>query len=247
MSKWMPTGFVAYPSQPPLLAETIRSAINEINKGNRVSLKSWEDCKVGGKVVIEELCRSIDQAEIFCADLTDLNANVMFELGYAIATNKRIWLMLDASFSVAKTQFDQLRVLTTIGYAKYCNSSELTTKFYRDEPYADLENTIFEQAIRPNLIPTIGQKILYLKSLHDTEAAIRISQRIEQLRTPETEVIVDDPKESTVQSLTWYGTQVYSSFGVVCHLTSPSRSGAPLHNAVTPSSLEWRRGCMYAF
>jgi len=231
MSKWMPTGFVAYPSQPPLLAETIRSAINEINKGNRVSLKSWEDCKVGGKVVIEELCRSIDQAEIFCADLTDLNANVMFELGYAIATNKRIWLMLDASFSVAKTQFDQLRVLTTIGYAKYCNSSELTTKFYRDEPYADLENTIFEQAIRPNLIPTIGQKILYLKSLHDTEAAIRISQRIEQLRTPETEVIVDDPKESTVQSLTWYGTQVYSSFGVVCHLTSPSRSGAPLHNA----------------
>ena len=51
------------------------------------------------------------------------------------------------------------------------------------------------------------------------------------MRTAETEVIVDDPRESTVQSLTWYGSQVYSSFGVICHLTSPKRSGAPLHNA----------------
>jgi hypothetical protein len=192
----VPNGFVAYPSHPPLLVETIRAGIKEINKGNRVFLKSWEDCKVGGKVVVEELCNSIDHADLFCADLTDLNANVMFELGYAIAKNKRIWLLLDATFPASKTQFEQLRILTTIGYARYCNSEELSSKFYKDEPYADLQNTIFEQAIRPNLTPVVGQKIFYLKSLHDTEASIKITKRIDQLRTTETEVIVDDPKES---------------------------------------------------
>ena len=43
--------------------------------------------------------------------------------------------------------------------------------------------------------------------------------------------IIDDPKESSVQSLTWYGTQVYSAEGVVCHFTSLTREGAALHNA----------------
>ena len=84
---------------------------------------------------------------------------ILFELGYAIARNKRIWLLLDATFPASKTQFEQLRILTTIGYARYCNSDEITSKFHKDEPYADLQNTVFEQAIRPNLPPIVGQKI----------------------------------------------------------------------------------------
>lgn len=223
--------FFAYPSDPPSLGETIRNAIHEINKGGRVLIKSWEECKVGGKVVIEEICREIAEARIFCADLTGMNANVMFELGYAIAKGRRIWLALDTSFVDSKAHFEQLRVLTTIGHAKYCNSKELMQGFYKDEPYSDVDNTVFEKAIRPSLGPTVGQKALYLKSRHDTEASIRISQMVNGLKTADVNVIVDDPKESTVQSLTWYGIQVYSSLCVICHLTGPDRVGARLHTA----------------
>jgi hypothetical protein len=226
-----PSGFFAYPSEPAMLGEAIRAAIQAINKGNRAALTSWEECKVGGKLIIEALCQAIDGASIFCADLTGMNANVMFELGYAIAKNKRIWLILDLPLAGAKSQFEQLRILTTIGYAKFCSSVDIVEKFYQDQPYTDLENTVFEQAIRPNLTPAVGKKILYLKSLHDTEASIRITKRINSLRSSETAIITDDPKESTVQSLTWYGSQVYAASGVLCHLTGPHRTGAQLHNA----------------
>ena len=94
MADSTPTGFFAYPSNPQTISETIRTAVSKLNSSGLVSLKVWEDCSVGGKVIVDEICREISQADIFCADLTHLNANVMFELGYAIASNKRIWLLL---------------------------------------------------------------------------------------------------------------------------------------------------------
>lgn len=103
--------------------------------------------------MIDEICREIEEADIFCADLTGMNANVMFELGYAIAMNRRIWLGLDTTFVDAKSHFEQLRVLTTVGYSRYCNSKELSSGFFKDEPYNDLADTVFEKAIRPSLGP----------------------------------------------------------------------------------------------
>jgi hypothetical protein len=226
-----PRAFFAYPSEPPSVGEVIRTAAKEINRGGRVVVKGWEECKVGGKIVIQEICREIELADIFCADLTGMNANVMFELGFAIAKNRRIWLVLDTTFLDSKTHFDQLRVLTTVGYSRYCNSKDLMGGFYKDEPYSDLENTVFEKAIRPSLGPTVTDKVLYLKCRHETEASIRISHSVDQLRAADISVIVDDPKESTVQSLTWYGVQVYSSTALICHLTGPDRTGARLLNA----------------
>ncbi len=167
----------------------------------------------------------------FCADLTGINANVLFELGYAIAKNKRIWLILDPTLSESRKQFEQLRVLTTIGYARCCNSNQLASNFYKDQVYLDLKATLFSQTIAPNLSPTRLQTLLYLKSRHDTEASIRITKRIQESQGAHLSVITDDPQESATRSLTWYGIQVYSSAGVVCHLTSPTRDGARVHNA----------------
>ncbi len=231
MDDFAPKGFFAYPSNPAGLAETIRTAAGEVNRMGVVSLKTWEQCKVGGKVVIQELCGEIDQAQLFCADLTGTNANVMFELGYAIARDKRIWLVLDTTLSASLTQFEQLRILTTIGYAKYCNSGDIVRAFHTDQPYRDLGRTIFRQAIEPSLSPTSQETILYLKSRHETEASIRISKRIQELTKLRIPLIVDDPRESAIQTLTWYGTQVYSAEAIVCHLTNPEREGARIHNA----------------
>lgn len=223
-----PTGFFAYPSTPKTISETIRTAVSNLNKSDLVHIKVWEDCRVGGKVIVDEICREIVQADLFCADLTHLNANVMFELGYAIAKNKRVWLLLDTSIVEAHKRFDQLRILTTIGYTSYCNSMEIEQAFYRDSPYADLSNTIYKSTILPNLPDSNSPKLVYLKNKHNTEASIRISKRVEDSKLP---LIIDDPRESSVQSLTWYGTQIYGSLGVVCHFTNPDREGASLHNA----------------
>ncbi|GKS58532.1 hypothetical protein YTPLAS18_20590 [Nitrospira sp.] len=221
-------GFFAYPSSPKSVSESIQAATAKINNGNVASIKVWEDCRVGGKLIVEQMCKEIDEAELFCADLTNLNPNVMFELGYAIARNKRIWLVLDTSLVEARKRFEQLRILTTIGYASYCNSRDIESAFYKDSPFTDLHNTIFETAIKPSLPISNNDKLVYLKNRHNTEASIRISKCIEDSKLP---VIIDDPRESSVQSLTWYGTQIYGCHGVVCHFSHPEREGAALHNA----------------
>ena len=147
MTPSLPKGFFAYPSTPKTISETIRAAVANLNKSNIVHIKVWEDCRVGGKVIVDEICKEIVQADLFCADLTHLNANVMFELGYAIAKNKRIWLLLDTSIVEVGKRFDQLRILTTVGYTSYCNSRDIEEAFYRDSPYLDLSDTIYETAI----------------------------------------------------------------------------------------------------
>ena len=228
MSNETPIGFFAYPSNPPSIGETITAAIRKLNDGQTVTIKSWEDCRTGGKIIIQEICREIDKCNLFCADLTGLNPNVMFELGYAIAKNKRIWLIFDTTISESKKKFDQLRILTTVGYKKYCNSEEIVSAFYSDMPSSDLDRTIYKDSIEPNLDPRERSTLLYLKSRHDTDSSRSVSKRVEN---PKIRVIVNDPKESSIQTLTWYGTKVYSVKGVVCHFTSQEREGANLHNA----------------
>ena len=100
--------FFAYPSKPPSIPETIKTAIKEINSSSLCKIKSWEECRVGGKIVIDVICREINEADIFCADLTGSNPNVMFELGYAIARKKRIWVILDTSIEESEKNFEQL-------------------------------------------------------------------------------------------------------------------------------------------
>jgi nucleoside 2-deoxyribosyltransferase len=195
-----PTAFFAYPSKPPSISETIKTAVNSLNRSGLTIFKTWEDCRVGGQIIIDEICTQISEADLFCADLTHLNANVMFELGYAIASNKRIWLILDNSLIDSNKHFEQVRILTTVGYANYCNSRDIETKFYSDRPYTDLDKTIFERSIKPNLVSGRPPQLLYLKSRHNTDANIRISKRVDDSKIS---VIIDDPRESSVQSLTW--------------------------------------------
>jgi len=228
MNTETPKGFFAYPSRPSSIGETIKAAIEKINSGHAVRLMPWEDCRTGGKIIIQEICREIDNSNLFCADLTGLNPNVMFELGYAIAKNKRIWLIFDTTISESRKKFEQLQILTTVGYEKYCNSKDIESAFYRDQPFLDLERTIYNDSIEPSLEPGEEATLLYLKSRYDTDASRSISKRVEN---PKIRVIVNDPKESSVEPLTWYGTKVYSVEGVACHFTGQEREGANLHNA----------------
>lgn len=90
--------FVAYPSKPASLAATIEEAISQLNgAGMDLDVTGWHDLKVAGKLIIAEVCQAIDSAHVVIADVTTLNHNVLFELGYAIARKKQIWPILDPS------------------------------------------------------------------------------------------------------------------------------------------------------
>ena len=226
MANTIPQAFFAYPSRTPTLKEAIHGAVPELNEKGQVNIRTWEQCNIGGKFVIDTICNAIDEAELFLADLTGLNANVMFELGYAIACGKRIWLILDDTYTKEKDMFEQLKILTTVGYVSCCNSQNIVSGFYKDKPFADIENTIFRAPIEPNLKP---YSILYLKSQHENQAALYMSNLLQE-RCPE-KIIVDAPNKPAVQSLADYGNLVFSCSALVCHFTNPAREDAYLQTS----------------
>ena len=229
MNHTIPKAFFAYPSSPPTLQEPIQKAVQRLNVQGHVAIRTWEDCSIGGNFIINTICREIDEADLFLADLTGLNANVMFELGYAIARKKRVWLIFDETYTEGKNMFNQLKVLTTVGYVSCCNSDDIVSAFYKENPVADLENTIFHTAIEPGLKPGGYHSILHLKSQHENEAAVRVSNLLQKRLSKK--IIFDDPRESTVRTLTWYGSRVFDCKGLICHFTNPTRQGSYLQAA----------------
>ncbi len=226
----VPVGFFAYASSPPSIPATIRAAIETINKSQSAQLESWEDLSVNGRYVISDICDAIDHSDFFCADLTGINANVMFELGYAIARNKRVWLIRDESFADAKKDFDQFRLLTTVGFSSYVNSTQIIKSFFADKPHLTLGETIFKDSIEPLLGARRGDEcsLLYLKSRHDTDASVRITRVLED---SEIELVISDPMETEVRPLHWFAERIWMAVGVIAHFVAPSREGFKLHNA----------------
>lgn len=72
--------------------------------------------------------------------MTGLNPNVLFELAYAVAHRKRIWLLLDVAIEKAKLEFDRFQLFTTVGYQGASNSEKIVKGFFADQPYADDTN-----------------------------------------------------------------------------------------------------------
>ena len=119
------TGFVAYASGNPALDETVATAVEQINASGLVSIITWRQLNIGGQLLLSEICDAISNAEIFIVDVSALNPNVLFELGFAIARRKRIWLLLDPSQAMARTGFDRFQLLSTIGYREFTNSGDV--------------------------------------------------------------------------------------------------------------------------
>ena len=152
----------------------------------------------------------------------------MFEIGYAIAVNKRVWLTRDESYAEAKKDFEQLRLLTTIGFARYVNSEQIIKSFFSDRPQQTLSETIFKQSIEPLLEEAQAESIVYLKSRHDSDASVRVTRELEDSGIP---LIIDDPNETSVRPLHWYAQQLWNAKGMLSHFLSPAREGFKTHNA----------------
>jgi hypothetical protein len=163
------------------------------------------------------------------ADVTGLNPNVLFELGYAIALNKRIWLLFDPNIERARQEFNSFQLLTTVYYASFSNSREIINAFYKDEPYNDLNSTLLSELLgAAGARPRHRNSLLLLKPSVDTEAATRIARRVAAGPIPS---VIDDPRESQTQSLTWYAQHVDSAFAVACHFLSTEYKNWELQNA----------------
>jgi hypothetical protein len=223
-----PGCFVAYPSLPVDRVESIEKAVEEIKGGGVVDIVGWKSLVIGGRVVINAICDEIKNHQIFVADVTGLNPNVLFELGYAIAHTKRVWLLLNPHIERAKVDFDRFQLLTTVGFAPYSNSRDIVAAFYREEPYNHLDQNLYDELLRAAGPPSKKDALLYLRCDVNTEASMRIARRVS---SGPIRPVIDDPQEIRIQPFAWYVQQVTSALAVVCHLLSTEYRNWEIHNA----------------
>jgi hypothetical protein len=77
------SAFFAYPGRPSELSQSVRAAIEKFNQTSQtVLLESWEKNDISGVPLINPIFEKIATGHFLAADITLLNDNVAFEIGY---------------------------------------------------------------------------------------------------------------------------------------------------------------------
>lgn len=195
-----------------------------------VKCRLWEDLHIGGRLVIDEILGAIDESDVVVCELTMLNPNVLFELGYAIGKGKHVYPLLDQSVEDSRRRFEQTRLISTVGFAPYSNSEDIFASFVRERP--DLRHTsLYGESIEPALRHGGSPSLFHVTGLHNDNARGALGRVVANQVSKGLRLSIADPRETAVQPLVWYAQQAIDAAAVVIHLESLSKLGADIHNA----------------
>ena len=121
--------FVAYPSGINLVVDAIRGAVEHANARRTSGLifETWEEMDVPGRFIASEILRHIDSADALVADISRLNFNVVYEIGYGIGRGKRILLVRNRAVQQQVPTIQEVGIFDTLGYREYATADELGT------------------------------------------------------------------------------------------------------------------------
>lgn len=209
--------FFAYANQPANVGETIEAAVKKINSFSD-KIKTWKELNIYGSFIISGIQNAIDENEIFIADITTLNFNVTYEVGYAIGKGKKILLVRNQSVNESEPRIGEVGIFDTIGYKEYSNSDELYTFLLNIEASSLIGD-------RPHL--NVKAPVYLLEQKFKTDYATRITARIKKARYIYRSF---DPNETPRLSAYDSINQVAQSYGVLVSLLAKETNGYKIHN-----------------
>ena len=212
--------FVPYSSYPNQIGLTIEETAQKLKKSTRsLEINTWKQIEIPGRFIIEGIFDKIESSDIVVADLTHLNFNVIFEIGYAIGKSKRVFLVINASLSPPRKEFTQLGIFDTLGYQEYSNSLELSEHISK---IVDISPLSF-----PDFSIDKTSPIYILDTLFKTDASIRIISKIKKARI---NFRSHDPNEQPRLSLLDAYKNVKKSIAIVINLLSSRATDYQLNN-----------------
>lgn len=219
--------FFAYGGKPSLRAETMRGAVSGIRKAGGAA-QSWEDLRIKGGILIDSITAAIDDHASVVAEVSDLNPNVLFEAGYALARGKHVWLAFDETDEEAAKSWKELGILATIGRVNYSASSDsLVSQCLVEDPERVGSRPLLERLLaggksrQPEAVfaPPLPSRIQPAISL---EAFLERQSHLQLLGAGE---------DLGMAPLDFYVKEIYRSSAAVFHLLAERRVRAREHNA----------------
>ena len=134
--------FFAYPTDPVISG--LAKAVVESASTSRLAVIPWEENDVSGRPLIEPIFDTIDASDFLIADITYLNFNVAFEIGYAIGRNKRCLLLKNRGLKGDTDKARLVGIFDTLGYETYENVAAAAALVVGFDPNKPLQ---FETAL----------------------------------------------------------------------------------------------------
>lgn len=210
--------FFAFASEPSTVSATVQRAVEQLRRSKpNHHWASWRDLSIGGQVIFCEICRTIRYSEIVVADLTTVNFNVLFELGFAIGVSRPVLPIRDMSYSRDANELAELGFIDTLGYETFQNSDNIVASVLAAQP----------RAIPMRDSGAFPDPIYVVLPLVQTEGVQRVRAALNRSAF---RFRAFDPNETPRLSLSDAARQVAGSTGVVLPLLHPDRDGARVHN-----------------
>lgn len=114
--------FVAFSSRDKIHAKTIEEAAQRASTPE-VSYITWSQNDASGSPIDKAVESWIDDAEAFVADITYVNDNVTYEIGYALGSGKNVRLVRNSS--VESTEITQVGLLDVLLRDEFTTGSQL--------------------------------------------------------------------------------------------------------------------------
>ena len=200
-----------YSSRPEVIASTIEEGA-ELLRGRESSwaIKTWRDMPVNGQLIFCQVCKAQRFTRVAVVDVTTMNFNLMFEIGYALGLGIPVVPIRDTTYTLDTQEFESLGLIDTLGYLDFQNSEELAAKL----PAAVKNASI---PIAATFAPNREQPCYLLKSPIVTNGLVKV---ISAVKKSGLRFRTYDPKEQPRLSLQDAFRQVKTSIGVSvyhCH------------------------------
>lgn len=210
--------FFAYPACPQQIGITIDAAASELKvKGTFAT--TWQSLDIAGKFIADGVTDAIDASDALIADITKLNFNVMFEIGYAMGCGKRVFTVLNRGMQPQLREITLLGICDTLAYGEYQNSRELTDqleRFLHAPP-----------SVMPSYAVDFTSPLYVVESSVKTDAQLRILSKIKKAKLSFRSF---DPNEQSRLSMSEAIKHVGTSISVVLNLLGAHATDSVLSN-----------------
>lgn len=217
--------FFAYASRPSLRAETVRQAA--LGTGIRgVDARTWEDLRIEGRPLIDPILESIDSSDACVAEVSSGNPNVLFEVGFALARWKEVFLAVDETDKEALQTWSSLSLFDTTGRINYGGSADrLANKVVE---LAASRTPPLMESLLTGAPPREANAVFAPSVPHKFTAATHLERLLEGFTHLRLQAAQD---ELGLAPLSFYAGQIYRSSAAILHFMSPARLRADIYNA----------------